>query len=150
MTWMQTLRTIALTGLLIGLALAAVVPNSTAARDKQSAAPFIVFASVFNESGFAVEGAEARLRRAGEKKDRWQARSDRRGEFAMRVPPGAEYELTVSAKGYRSETQKVDARQTNRVDLTLHLVTASKDKKAEEKPGKAKPAQEKPPEEENR
>ena len=43
----------------------------------------------------------------------------------MRVPQGEEYELTVSAKGFRTLTQKVDARVTNRVDLTLHLKTAS-------------------------
>ncbi len=131
--------------LLIALAFAGAAAKAIPADDKH-APPFIVFCNVFDEKGFAVEGAEARLRRAGEKKDRWQARSDRRGELAMRVPPGEEYELTVAAKGYQTQSQKVDGRQTNRVDLTLQLVPASNPKKAE-KPAKEKPAQEKPPQE---
>jgi hypothetical protein len=143
---MRTLPAIVLTGLLIALALGVTAPNYSAASQKQGASPFIVFATVFNEQGLAFPGAEARLRRAGEKKDRWEARSDRRGEFAMRVPPGVEYELSVSAKGYQPITQKVDARQSNRVDLTLHLVPASK-KKKDEKPAIDKPAGEKPSEE---
>lgn len=141
---MRTLPAIAWIGLLIGLALGVTAPNYPAAWQKQSAAPFIVFGTVFNEQGLALQGAETRLRRAGEKKDRWQARSDRRGEFAMRVPPGAEYELSVSAKGYQTITQKVDARQSNRADLTLRLAPASKEKKKDEKAAKGKPAEEKP------
>ena len=110
---------------LLVLAFAAHAASAGVAADKKSAPPFIVFATVFTPQGRLLPGAEARLRRAGEKKERWQARSDRRGEFAMRVPQGEEYQLTVSAKGFRTLTQKVDARVTNRVDLTLHLETAS-------------------------
>lgn len=141
---MKTLSTILLIGLTLGMA----VPNPSAAKDKKSVPPFIVFVTVFNEQGLAFPGAEARLRRTGEKKDHWKEQSDRRGEFAMRVPPGQEYELSVSAKGYQPVTQKVDARQSNRVDLTLRLQPASKEKKAEQKATKEKPGQEKPPSEE--
>jgi hypothetical protein len=129
--------------LAIGLGLTGALPHQSFARQKSHSPPFIVFATVFNEHGFAFPGAEARLRRAGEKKDRWEARSDRRGEFALRVPPGAEYELSVSAKGYKIITQKVDAREANRADLTLHLVPASKLKK-DEMSAKREPAEEKP------
>jgi hypothetical protein len=145
MNRMRTLPAI----LLISLSLGVTASHPSGAKDKQSAPPFIVFVTVFNEQGFAFPGAQARLRRAGEKKDRWQALSDRRGEFAMRVPAGQEYELSVSAKGYQPIAQKVDARQLNRVDLTLRLVPASNEKKAEKKAPKEEPAPAKPPQEEN-
>src|ERR1700693_3958758 len=136
---MRTLPAIALIGLLAGRVPGVTAPSCYAAWQKQNATPFIVFATVFNEQGFALPGAEVRLRRAGETKYRWQVRSDRSGEFAMRVPPGGEYELSISAKGYQPIAQNVDARQTNRVDLTLHMVPASKQKK-DEKPATDKPA----------
>ncbi len=103
-------------------------------RAKSLTQPFIVFGTVFTAQGFALPGAEVRLRRAGEKKDRWQGRSDSRGEFAFRVPPDVEYELSITAKGFESETRKVDARQGNRVDLTLRLHPASNQKKGKQKP----------------
>jgi hypothetical protein len=50
---------------------------------------FVIFTTVFNDRGFALPGARTRLRRADEKKFRWEALSDQRGELAFRVPPGA-------------------------------------------------------------
>jgi hypothetical protein len=108
--------------------------GAKAGRNKDLAQPFIVFGTIFTAQGFALPGADVRLRRAGERKDRWQGRSDSRGEFAFRVPPDVEYELSVKAKGFDPETRKVDARQGNRVDLTLRLQPASNQKKGKEKP----------------
>ncbi len=103
-------------------------------RNKDLAQTFVVFGTIFTTQGFALAGADVRLRRAGEKKDRWQGRSDARGEFAFRVPPDVEYELSVTAKGFDPETRKVDAREGSRVDLTLRLKPASNQKKGKEKP----------------
>jgi hypothetical protein len=61
------------------------------------------------------------VRREDEKKFRWEATSDRRGELGIRVPQGADYELTVEARGFKSETHKVDARDGNREDLTFQM-----------------------------
>ena len=133
--------------LILGLALAGAAPSLAAApQKKKGKVPFIVFATVFTEQGLAFPGAEARVRRAGEKKFRWEEISDRRGEFAMRVPMGEEYELSVTAKGYEPITEKVDARQSSRVDLTLHLVPASKQKRAKDKKSEVKPNEPKPKE----
>jgi hypothetical protein len=107
-------------------------------RSKNSSQPFIVFGTVFTADGFALPGAEVRLRRAGEKKDHWQARSDSRGEFAFRVPLDVEYELSVKAAGFEPEARKIDARQGNRVDLTLKLHAASNQKKGKQKPAQGK------------
>lgn len=133
--------------LLIGLAQPGAAHHLSPSGQRKSPAPFILFVTIFDERGFAFPGAKAQLRRAGENKDRAQAQSDSRGEFAMRVPPGQEYELIVSAKGYQPNTQKVDASQSSRADLTLRLVPASKEKKKDYKPMKDKPAGVKPPKE---
>lgn len=86
---------------------------------------FLLFGTVFTEKGFALPGAQIRVRRAGERKARWEARSDRRGEFAVRVPRGAEYEMSISAAGYQEQTRKIDARTGNREDLVFRLQPAS-------------------------
>ncbi len=85
---------------------------------------FLVFGTVFTEVGLALPGAEVRVRRAGERKTRWEARSDRRGEFAVRVPRGTEYEISVSAAGRRAETRKIDAKVGSREDLVFRLAPA--------------------------
>ena len=96
-------------------------------KKKQKPPPpaFLVFGTVFDERGFARSGAQIRIRRAGERKWRWNTLSDRRGEFAVRVPPGAEYELMLRAKGYQEATRKIDARSGNRLDLVFRLVPAA-------------------------
>jgi len=82
---------------------------------------FLIFATVFTNQGFALPGAWERVRRSNEKKFRWEALSDRRGEFAIRVQQGAEYELTIEARGFKPETRKIAARGDNRTDLTIQM-----------------------------
>jgi hypothetical protein len=82
---------------------------------------FVIFATVFNDRGFAFPGVRARARRAEEKKYRWEAASDHQGEFALRVPHDADYELTIEMRGFKTQTLKIDARQGNRTDLTIRM-----------------------------
>ena len=82
---------------------------------------FVIFATVLNERGFALPGARVRVRREEEKKFRWEATSDHQGEFGIRVPQGSEYELTIEARGYKTQTRKIDAKESNRVDLTIKM-----------------------------
>jgi len=82
---------------------------------------FIIFVTVFTDQGFALTGARARVRRIEEKKFRWEATSDHQGELAFRVPPGAEYELTIEARSFKTQTRKIEARQDNRADLTIRM-----------------------------
>ncbi len=99
-------------------------------QEKKSAheGDFLVFGTVFDERGFAYHGAVVRVRRAGEGKVRWEARSDHRGEFAVRVPRGAEYEMSVRAAGYPELTRLIDARAGSRVDLVFRLQSPSGEK----------------------
>ena len=82
---------------------------------------FVIFATVFTDRGFALTGARARVRRSDQKKFRWEGTSDHQGEVAFRVPPDAEYELTIEARGFKPETLKVDARESNQADLTIRM-----------------------------
>ncbi len=82
---------------------------------------FVIFTTVFNDQGFAFPGARARVRRSDQKKFRWEGMSDHQGEVAFRVPPGAEYELVIEARGFKTETRKIDAQQENQADLTIWM-----------------------------
>ena len=93
----------------------------SSSSSRMHAHDFVLFATVFTDKGFTLYGARIRLRREEEKKFRWEAMSDHQGEFAFRVPQGAEYEMTVEAKGFKTQTVKVDATEDTRTDLTVHM-----------------------------
>ena len=87
---------------------------------------FVIFVTVFNNQGFALYGARTRLRREEEKKFRWEAASDHQGELAFRVPEGQQYEMVVEARGFQTQTRKIDAREENQVDLTIRMEPQTK------------------------
>jgi hypothetical protein len=70
---------------------------------------FLVRGTVFDQVGYAIPGAELHFRRSGEKKFRWSTNANSRGEFAIRVPPGNQYEVVVQSKGFSEATQPVNA-----------------------------------------
>jgi hypothetical protein len=82
---------------------------------------FVIFATVLNGQGFALPGARVRVRRSDQKKFRWEGMSDHQGEVAFRVPPDADYEMTIEARGFKPETRKIDAREDNQADLTIRM-----------------------------
>jgi hypothetical protein len=65
------------------------------------------------------------LRRAGEKKFRWEAWSNHRGEFGIRVPAGrGEYILVPEQKHARSQPPpetRIQVEGDERVDIGVHL-----------------------------
>jgi Carboxypeptidase regulatory-like domain len=83
---------------------------------------FLVRGTVFTEEGLALPGAELRIRRAVEKKFRWDAVSNSRGDFAVRVKMGAEYEVVARAKGYAEQSAPVSAKTGERYkDLVFRM-----------------------------
>ena len=72
-----------------------------------------------------------KIRRADEKKTRWELYSDHHGEFAQRVPAGkADYIVWADLKSYRSadgkrlapgEPAKVHIEFDERADTGVHL-----------------------------
>ena len=91
------------------------------AQRKPPADDFLIFGTALNEQGFAVPGAKVEVRRAGEKKVRWRAVSDRRGEFGIRVPHGAEYDVQIEARGFAKDQRKVDGKNGQRFDFLVRL-----------------------------
>jgi hypothetical protein len=66
-------------------------------------APYaLIFGTVWGPGEHPLYGVHVKLRRAAEKKFRWQALSDHRGEFAIRVPAGrSDYVLIPDVKARR-------------------------------------------------
>jgi hypothetical protein len=71
---------------------------------------FLIRGTVFTDKALSFPGVELRVRRAGEKKFRWESHTNSRGEFAVRVPQGSDYELVVRAKGFAEQTRAIDAK----------------------------------------
>jgi carboxypeptidase family protein len=71
---------------------------------------FLLRGTVFNEKGLSFPGAQLRIRRASEKKFRWETYTNSRGEFAVRVPQGADYEIVVRSKNFAEQTRKLNAK----------------------------------------
>ncbi len=102
-----------------------------AAGQKQThsdADDFLIFATLFDGQGFAFPGAKVRVRRADEKKFRWEAISDRRGELGIRVKQGAEYEVTIEARGFQAQTRHIDAREGKQEELTVRMEPVARGK----------------------
>lgn len=101
-------------------------PASGKKTKNSHADDFLLKGTVFNEQGFSFAGAELRVRRAGEKKFHWETRTDRRGEFAVRVLRGTEYELTVRARGYQDQARTINAKEgAGEEDLVFRLQPAT-------------------------
>ena len=72
---------------------------------------FLIHGTVFTDKARSFPGVELRIRRAGEKKIRWRDYTNSRGEFAMRVPQGREYEMLIHAKGFADQSRTFDAKR---------------------------------------
>jgi len=83
--------------------------SSSASKHKSKIPPFLILGTVFNEHALAFPGVEIKIRRKGEKKFRYDTFTNSRGEFAIRVPDGIEYEVVVREKRYKEQSQLVSA-----------------------------------------
>jgi hypothetical protein len=119
----------AASGLLLASLLA---PLPVRADDREKPKPYaLIFGTVWDPDGHPLYGVKVKIRRADEKKVRWELYSNHTGEFAQRVPTGkADYIVWADVKGYKlpsgrklkpgSEvTVHIDADE--RSDIGLHL-----------------------------
>ena len=103
-------------------------------RAKEPAKPksyALIFGTVFDAEGRALYGVTVKIRRANEKKTRWELYSNHSGEFAQRVPVGpADYVVWADVKHYKAdngrrlkagEEVKVHIDGDERQDVGLHL-----------------------------
>jgi len=92
----------------------------------------LIFGTVFGPDGRSVYGVKVKIRRADQKKARWELYSDHAGEFAQRVPAGkAEYIVWADLKDFKSPPGKhlkpgtevtVHIEKDERSDIGLHLI----------------------------
>jgi hypothetical protein len=91
---------------------------------------FLIRGTVFDDKALSAPGVQLRIRRTGEKKFRWESYTNSRGEFAVRVPQGSDYEMVIRAKGFAEQTRAVDAKNGgNEERLVFRMEPATGDKK---------------------
>ena len=102
-------------------------PPSKPGKQKYSHAnDYLIRGTVFTEKAISFPGAQLRIRKIGEKKYRWESYTNSRGEFAVRVPQGSDYEMVVRAKGYAEQTRTIDAKSgANEENMVFRMQLAS-------------------------
>lgn len=103
-------------------------PSGDKAHEKPYA---LIFGTVWGPGDHPLYGVKVKIRRADQKKAKWELFSDHNGEFAQRLPVGpADYLVTADLKGYKSpvgrqlqagEEVKVHIDNDERQDVGLHL-----------------------------
>ncbi len=101
-------------------------------KAKKAEKPYaLIYGTVYGPDDRAVYGVKVKIRRATDKKARWELYSDHAGEFAQRVPAGkTDYIVWADLKGYKSPVYKhlqpgpevtVHIENDERQDIGLHL-----------------------------
>jgi hypothetical protein len=104
--------------------------SSSASKHQSKIPPFLILGTVFNEHALAFPGVEIKIRRKGEKKFRFDTYTNSRGEFAIRVPDGIEYEVVVRQKNYKEQSQVVAANMAEVQKRLTFKLESSKPAKA--------------------
>ena len=82
----------------------------------------LIAGTVFQSSGRSLPGAAVEVRNESNRKKKFGARTDRRGEFAIRVPAGkATFQVTAKAKGFGPEQKSVEVYADEKVTLNFIL-----------------------------
>lgn len=102
--------------------------DDTSAPEKKSPPYALIFGTVWDVQGRPAYGIAIKIRRADQKKAKWNLMSDHRGEFAQRVPAGkADYIVWADAKPKKRHKEAKPVETTahiendERVDIGLHL-----------------------------
>jgi hypothetical protein len=101
-------------------------------EQKQSEKPYaLIYGTVYGPNDLTVYGVRILIRRAEQKKPKWELWSNHAGEFAQRVPAGrADYVVRADLKGSKLLNGKklaaspevvVHIENDERSDISLHL-----------------------------
>ncbi len=78
----------------------------------------LIFGTVWGPDNRPVYGVKVKIRRAKDKKPKWEVYSDHNGEFAQRVPVGdSDYVLTADLKGIKT----TDGKPLRAQEVTVHV-----------------------------
>ena len=102
-------------------------------KDPKGEDPYaVIFGTVVGPDNRPVQGVPVKIRLASKTKARWEHVSDRRGEFARRVPPGpADYIVWLGLKDKQAAEKtavKVHVVKDEQQDIILHLTEQPKQK----------------------
>jgi hypothetical protein len=104
------------------------VPQSTTTANDYA----LIVGTVWGPDQRPVPGVPITIRRATDKKPKWELVSDRRGEFAQRVPPGRQdYIIQANIKvpkGQPKPELTVAIEDNERKDVGLHLTNPEPNK----------------------
>lgn len=93
----------------------------------------LIYGTVWSPDNAPVAGVPVTIRRSTDKKPKWQLVSDRRGEFAQRVPPGKQDYIVEAEiktpKGQPRPQVTVQIDDDERKDISLHLPAAAPNQK---------------------
>jgi len=106
--------------------------SSSTSKHQSKIPPFLIIGTVFNERALAFPGVQVKIRRKGEKKFRYDTYTNSRGEFAIRVPDGIEYEVVIHQKNYQDQSQVVAANMADVQKRLTFKLESSKPAKAGE------------------
>ena len=101
-------------------------------QQKSTQKPYaLIFGTVWGPDNRPLYGVKVKIRRADQKKAKWELVSDHSGEFAQRLPAGrADYLVWADLRSYKSLTGKqlkqdaevpVHIDNDERADIGLHL-----------------------------
>jgi len=90
------------------LSIALLAPGGAGAGEPSKPKPYaLIFGTVYDPDGRPVYGVRIKIRRAKERKARWEQYSDHSGEFAQRLPPDlTDYVVWVDLKDYKLPSGK--------------------------------------------
>jgi hypothetical protein len=104
--------------------------SSTKSRHLRHLDAFLIRGTVYDEKSLSLPGAQLRVKRHGEKKYRWSTVSNSRGEFAMRIPLGSDYELLTQARDFTDSTIAIDAKnQSSEDNMVIRMARPPERKK---------------------
>jgi hypothetical protein len=101
-------------------------PQSSTSSEKAAKNDYaLIYGTVWGPDNHTVAGVPISIRRVSDKKPRWEQVSDRRGEFAQRVPVGKQ-DYIVQAdiklpKGQPKPEVTVHIDDNERKDIGIHL-----------------------------
>ena len=100
----------------------ALLPSDPAKKDYA-----LIYGTVWSADHHPVGGVPIKIRRASDKKPKWELISDSRGEFAQRVPVGAQDYIiqadVKTPKGQPKPETTVHIDDNERQDISIQLTT---------------------------
>ena len=112
--------------LLLSASPLAIARNATPQSSNPSKNDYaLIYGTVWGPDNHSVAGVPIKIRRAIDKKPKWELTSDRNGEFAQRVPAGGQ-DYIIEAdikmpKGQPKPQVKTHIEDNERQDVSIHL-----------------------------